>query len=68
MEKIVPSPDHLMLEQYPVGTSVEFRGRPYKVFARTTLASGEPALVLQGDGEQFVVGALQFFAGLKKNN
>jgi hypothetical protein len=38
------------------------------VFARTTLASGEPALVLQGDGEQFVVGALQFFAGLKKNN
>jgi hypothetical protein len=68
MEKIIPSSDHLMLQQYAVGTSVEFRGRPYKVFERTTLASGEPALVLQGDGEQFVVGASQFFAGLKKND
>jgi hypothetical protein len=68
MEKIVPSPDHLMLEQYTVGTTVEFRGRPYRVFARTTLASGEPALVLQGEGEQFVVGASQFFAGLKNNH
>jgi hypothetical protein len=57
-----------MLEQYPAGTTVEFRGRPYRVFARTTLASGEPALVLQGDSEQFVVGASQFFAGLKKNH
>jgi hypothetical protein len=68
MEKIVPSPDHSMLDQYPAGTTVEFRGRPYTVFARTTLASGEPALVLQGDGKQFVVGASQFFAGLKSKN
>jgi hypothetical protein len=65
MEKIDPLADHLRLKQFAIGHEVEFRGKPYKILRRTTLASGEAALVLGGDGEQFVVGALQFFAGVK---
>jgi lipopolysaccharide export system protein LptA len=65
MEKIDPQHDHLKLEQYCPGQQVIFRGNAYTIQRRTTLASGEAAVVLQGDKEQFVVGANQFFAGIK---
>ncbi len=64
MEKIDPLPDHLQLKRFAIGQQVEFRGRPYTVLSRTTLASGEPALVLQGE-KQFVIGAAQFLAGVE---
>ena len=44
-----------------------FRGQPYVVQRRTTLASGEAAVVLQGEREQFVISAKQFLAGVKSN-
>jgi len=66
MEKIEPLPDHLRLRQYPIGRQVDFRGRRYSVLGHTTLASGEPAVVLANDREQFVVGAAQFLAGVKE--
>ncbi len=65
MEKIEPLEDHLLLKRYAIGEQVEFGGKPYTVLRRTTLASGEPALVLQGKSEQFVIGASQFLAGVK---
>ncbi len=65
MEKIDPQQDHLKLWQFGVGREVEFRGKSYKVLRRTTLASGEPALVLQAEGEQFVIGATAFLADAK---
>jgi hypothetical protein len=65
MEKIDPQDDHLKLEQYRPGQQVIFRGNTYTIQRRTTLASGEAAVVLQGDREQFVIGANQFFAGVK---
>jgi hypothetical protein len=64
MEKIDPQHDHLKLEQYCPGQQVLFRGSTYTIQRRTTLASGEAAVVLQGDKDQFVVGANQFFAGI----
>ncbi len=66
MEKIPPLPDHILLQDYAIGKKVEFRGKSYTIARRTTLASGEPALVLEGEGEQFVIGASQFLAGVKK--
>ena len=60
MEKIEPLRDHLLLSRFAPGSRVEFRGKSYTVFQKTTLASGEPALVLQGEREQFVVGASEF--------
>lgn len=65
MEKIDPQHDHVQLEHYFPGQQVIFRGKTYTVQRRTTLASGEPAVVLQGDKEQFVIGANQFFAGVR---
>jgi hypothetical protein len=65
MEKIDPQHDHLQLEQYCPGQQVIFQGKTYTVQRRTTLASGEAAVVLQGDKEQFVVSANQFLAGVK---
>lgn len=65
MEKIDPQHDHLQLEQYCPGEQVTFRGKTYTIQRRTTLASGEAAVVLQGDEEQFVVSATQFLAGVK---
>ena len=65
MEKIDPLPDHLRLKRFAIGQQVQFRGKPYTVMSRTTLASGEPALVLRGEREQFAVGAGQFLAGVK---
>ena len=66
MEKIDPLPDHLKLKRFALGQQVELRGKLYTVSRRTTLASGEPAVVLQGEGEQFVIGAAQFLAGIKE--
>jgi hypothetical protein len=65
MEKIDPQHDHLQLQQYCRGQQVIFQGRTYTVQRQTTLASGEAAVVLQGDKEQFVIGATQFLAGVK---
>jgi hypothetical protein len=67
MEKIDPLPDHLRLQRFAIGQPVELRGKTYTVLRRTTLASGEPALVLSGGGEQFVIGAIRFLAGVKEN-
>lgn len=64
MERIEPQQDHERLSAYLPGQEVTFQGKIYKVQLRTTLASGEAAVVLEGNGEQFVVGASKFFAGL----
>jgi hypothetical protein len=57
MEKIDPQRDHERLKPFKPGDAVTFNGKSYKIERRTTLASGEAALVLQGDKEQFVVSA-----------
>ena len=64
MEKIDPQADHLRLERFHPGQQVRFQGKPYIIQRRTTLASGEAAVVLQGDKEQFVIGANRFLAGI----
>jgi hypothetical protein len=64
MEKIDPQPDHLKLNRFNPGQLVRFQGKPYTIQRRTTLASGEAAVVLQGDKEQFVIGASRFLAGI----
>jgi hypothetical protein len=64
MEKIDPQPDHLGLERYHPGAQVNFKGKLYIIQRRTTLASGEAAVVLQSDSEQFVVSANQFLAAV----
>ncbi|MFQ5853464.1 MAG: hypothetical protein ACE5JU_23135 [Candidatus Binatia bacterium] len=66
MEKIEPLPDHLVLSRFAIGEPLKFRNKTYTVLRRTTLASGEPALVLQGEGRQFVIGASQLMPGLKE--
>ena len=68
MERIDPVSDHLRLRQYSIGQEVEFHGRRYKIVRRTTLASGEAAVVLAGEKEQFIVGAAQFLAGIKSES
>jgi hypothetical protein len=65
MEKIEPQQDHERLQRFRPGQQVIFRDKPYTIQRRTTLASGEAALVLQGDQEQFVIGAQQFLAGVR---
>jgi hypothetical protein len=67
MEKIDPQQDHLRLHQFEPGQQIVFCGRPYTIQRRTTLASGEAAVVLQGDRDQFVISAAQFLAGVKAN-
>lgn len=64
MEKIDPQPDHLGLERYRPGAQVSYRGKLYLIQRRTTLASGQAAVVLQSGTEQFVVSASQFIAGV----
>lgn len=64
MERIDPQRDHERLKAYVPGQQVRFHGKNYKIQRHTTLASGEPAVVLEGEKEQFVVGAERFFAGL----
>ena len=68
MERIIPVADHLKLHRFALGQQVEFQGCMYTVVSRTTLASGEPALVLQREGEQFVIGAANFLAGIKQTS
>lgn len=65
MDKIDPQQDHERLKRFRLGQQVVFRDKPYTIQRRTTLASGEAAVVLQGDQEQFVIGAQQFLAGVK---
>jgi len=66
MEKIDPLQDHLRLQRFAIGEEVELQGLLYTVVSRTTLASGEPALVLRREGGQFVIGASQLLAGVKE--
>jgi hypothetical protein len=63
MERIEPQRDHERLLHYPPGAAVQFNGKRYIIQRHTTLASGEAAVVLQGETEQFVVGAEEFLAG-----
>lgn len=67
MERIDPQRDHEDLKGFAPGRRVTFKGKTYTVQCRTTLASGEAAVVLQGETEQFVIGADRFFAGLKSH-
>ena len=62
MEKIDAQRDHQGLERFKPGTQVTFNGKPFKIQRRTTLASGEAAVVLEGDKEQFVISANRFLA------
>ena len=64
MEKIDPQPDHLKLGRFNPGQQVRFQGKPYTIQRRTTLASGEAAVVLQSDKEQFASAASRFLAGI----
>ena len=64
MEKIDPQRDHESLTRFKPGQQIQFRGKPFIIQRRTTLASGEAAVVLAGDKEQFIVGAGQFLAGV----
>jgi hypothetical protein len=64
MEKIDPQSDHERLSRFKTGQQIKFRGALYTIQRRTTLASGEAAVVLQGSSEQFVIGAKQFLAAL----
>jgi len=65
MEKIDPQQDHERLRQYTPGQQITFRGKAYRIERRTTLASGEAAVVLQGESEQFVISANEFLAGVR---
>jgi hypothetical protein len=65
MERIDPQQDHEKLKRFRPGERIIFKGKPYVVQYRTTLASGEAAIVLQGEREQFVIGAAQFLAGIE---
>jgi hypothetical protein len=62
MEKIDPQPDHERLKRFTPGQQIRFNGKLYSIQSRTTLASGEAAVVLQSEKEQFVIGARQFLA------
>ena len=66
MEKIDPLPDHLFIGRFAIGQQLEFRNKTYTVLSQTTLATGEPALILQGEGEQFVLAASQLPQGVKE--
>jgi len=63
MDKIEPLPDHLFVSRFAIGDKVELWGKTYTVSSRTTLATGEPALVLQGEGKQFVIAASHLIKG-----
>ncbi len=65
MDKIDPQQDHERLKRFRPGQQVIFKDKSYRIQRRTTLASGEAAVVLQNDNEQFLVGAQQFLAGVK---
>lgn len=65
MERIDPQQDHQKLKAFKAGCPVVFQGKPYRVQRHTTLASGEAALVLESDKEQFLIGANEFLAGIR---
>ncbi|MBI2180380.1 MAG: hypothetical protein HYU31_06130 [Deltaproteobacteria bacterium] len=65
MEKIDPQRDHERLKPYAPGQKITFKGKVYTIERRTTLASGEAAVVLQGETDQFVISADQFLAGVQ---
>ncbi len=65
MDKIDPQQDHERLKRFRPGQQVIFKDKSYRIQRRTTLASGEAAVVLQNDNEQFLLGAQQFLAGVK---
>jgi hypothetical protein len=65
MERIDPQDDHERLHAFVPGTTVTFKGRSYTVQRRSTLASGEAALVLQNEHEQFMISARDFLAGIE---
>jgi hypothetical protein len=65
MEKIDPQQDHERLKPYAPGQKITFNGKVYTIQRRTTLASGEAAVVLQGETDQFVISADQFLAGVR---
>jgi hypothetical protein len=65
MERIDPQQDHEKLNAFRPGCPVTFQGKSYVVQRHTTLASGEAALVLQNEKEQFMIGANEFLAGLR---
>ena len=65
MERIDPQQDHENLLRFKPGCQVVFKGKPYTVQRRTTLASGEAAVVLQGEKEQFLIPATEFLAGVE---
>jgi hypothetical protein len=67
MERIDALSDHLRLKEFAIGAEVEFRGKRFKVQRRTTLASGEAAVVLGDEREQFVIGASRFFTEAEKS-
>ena len=52
---------------FRLGQPVTFEGKAYLIQSRTTLASGEPAVVLQGEKDQFVISASAFLAGISTN-
>ena len=66
MEKIDPQRDHEQLALL-AGRAGHFKGKAYIIQRRTTLASGEAAVVLQGENEQFVISANQFLAGVSSS-
>ncbi len=68
MEKIDPQSDHEALRNYGPGCTVSFRGTTYQIERRTTLASGEAAVVLQNEKEQFEISANQFLAGVQSSS
>jgi hypothetical protein len=68
MERIEPQQDHRSLERFKPGQQVTFQGKTYRILGRTTLASGEAAVVLQNEKEQFVVTAGKFLAGVEKTD
>jgi hypothetical protein len=65
MEKIDPQQDHQSVSRLRPGTRITFKGKPYVLQRRTTLASGEAAVVLQNENEQFVVGVAEFLVGVE---
>lgn len=65
MEKIDPQSDHERLRRFVPGQQVTFKGKPYTIQRRTTLASGEAAVVLQSEREQFSISAEQFLRGVQ---
>jgi hypothetical protein len=65
MEKIDPQSDHEHLSRFPPGQQVVFKGKSYTIERRTTLASGEAAVVLQSEEEQFLISAERFLNGVQ---